>query len=187
MSKFTKIFLCCVIINAGSNVYRWIAAQMQKFFSYSDHCAPRVLSSIYALKFLSIMWQSIGGILGRRAYSQVLFSVIQAVVISVIYKFLAVVPEYESVHKHAFSTCKRMARMELTMDFAPSSKPSQSGNSLEVFGVDNCNLSLRKWNKAVWFVKRLDYFKSILKCWHGLTLNEIVLVQPFISLESGLL
>ena len=113
---------------------------------------------------------AISRILRARALTEIISSIVQRVMVLMV---CILTLKNCSVHGH-FSLTIPPASIKTSGVFRPKSMPVVLGKPPKIFGINNRILSLRKWDKAVGFIQRLNNFVSADREFHSPTSHGIV-------------
>lgn len=123
----------------------------------------------------------IKSVLTRSAGTQILFSVIKAIAVLVVYVWTRPVVEYEAMDLNDSRFIMAIREMPDALNvirmrgFVPMSKPVVLHKAFVIVAIDDGILPLCERNKFDRLILRLDDCMSVHAVLHGLTSNEIVM------------
>lgn len=154
------------IVGAGSCSLGVKTAQIYGFPVYSNATSP--FSSFPRNAFETTCTASLQApityALRDRAFSEILFSIVQSVVIYMVAVFFWTTIENDSVHFNAIS----LPRIKATGIFIPLSLPIVFTQALKIFDINNRILRSGQWNiskiLAIWLNYIMALFKNYPAC-----------------------
>ncbi len=130
-------------------------------------------------------------VLSVLAFAQILFSVVERVVIAMIDYYTISVREAKnfSLYSHTglkFPYIQGAVDIETSGGRIPICAPIELRKSLEVLGIDNGVLPLRQWNQLVGWVKRLSDGVSLhAEFPHRLTSSKMVQLSRYFNMVGA--
>lgn len=121
-------------------------------------------------------------ILKGRSFSEIISSIIQSVMVPMISLFFSFTAKNQSVHVNRYSALPS-ASVERFHLRIPICEPIPLRKPLEIAGIDNRVLTLRKRDKAVRFIERLNNRVAFHMVFHRSTSNGLLEFSRYFSTE----